>query len=1850
MWGTDLDGDADDGIGDHLLSRMITVPNFPNVPIVLQWWDWNGAEAADYIRVYIDGTLVYDPGMDYSQRYWAMHTVDLTPWRGQTVALTFDLNVCCANPGPDGWYIDDISILTCEPPADLYLSPDTVEATGCVGVDQTHSFNLANWTGSAGTFDLTYALAQPSYGTLSGPITITLNQGEATAFDVTLSPEVCLPDNTQLLGSVTADGNGYTDISVITKTVNTGVIPVWQSAAATPLGVRYHAVAEYDGYIYQFGGETGWWVPSMAAYRYDMAAGSWAAIASLPTARYGMDAVTIGGLIYLPGGSDDTDDTGNGGTFLSDLAIYDPVLNSWSSGAAMPAALAYASAVAHDGKLYVIGGLTDAGTLANTLYIYDPGTNSWSSGAAMSAARGYAAAGVVDGKIYVAGGWDGSAVLASMEVYNPATNGWTAGPDAPKPAGFFGDGEWNGRYLVAFNGDAVAYDAVNGTTYSCSQDAYIFDTLTGLWQTLPDLNRCLYGSQGVAADNTFFLVSGRTNEGSWHMATEVEYLEQCPACTDLGWLDGHVYDYDGVSPTCTDAVVELQPGGQVIPVNASGYYTAAVIPFNYLATATAVDYPVPNGPVPVTVVDGLVTTQDFVMGRADISVDPLALSDALVAVGSSTHTITITNDGSLDLSFEIREVMPSSIAANLLSDPAAVSAPGVEVEPELEAQIRAEETTGYLIYFDERPDLTPAFQMGWVERGRFVVDALQQAAERSQPRVRAYLDARGVAYKAFWIDNVISVQASNRATFDGLKAFPEIEVIRARRNPILYEPVQNEDALSASLAIEPNIIHVYADQVWDMGITGEGIVVANIDTGVNYTHPALVNQYRGNLGGNSFDHNYNWWDPALGGQELVPNDYHDHGSHTMGTILGDDGGTNQIGMAPGASWLACQAFESGDDELLECGQFMAAPWNLSMANPNPDLRPHIINNSWGDCLQYADHWYDGTLSSWHALGIYPVFSNGNASNCGYSSPPGCNTVGNPARSYNVTGVGSTGRDDGLYATHSNWGPTDDPDTINPLGYPTLKPQVMAPGVSIRSAGNSGTEYVSMGGTSMSAPHVTGLVALMWQAAPCLVGDYATTETIIQQTATAIPYASNCGGEGPGNVPNMATGWGEINALAAVEAAMDQCGADWLPWVSTDPITGTVPTGNQVVEVTFTCSVTDTLLPQPLEGMLRILHDDPCAEPVEIDLSLTCISQNPIPRWDKEVWLNGELATSVPGPHTVRPGEPVTIVDWVGATFSVTISAELTENWSDAVALVGYDTGGVGTATEGANSLVWELEDVAPNVLYPITKTFAVQYGDWTSGWITESLLVEGALDQIPDKVVELARYQTSMTLDKDGPAEASNGETIPITLTVLSSGGFRGSAVLTDVLPAGMTFAGNLVASYGEAWEDSGVVHWTSYTTTLRAPAQTEVLVLTPDVGSGGGDVSGLVTALTSCSDVNVTVWDPDTNGEPSVADLLTYQVVVVGNDILWNNMDKAIVGNNLADYVDAGGKVIEGLYIQSFDTWGFAGRYMTGGYSPFTPATLDNWNPDTMNIVDPTHPVVLGVSSIGDNWGHQNPGLAGSAHLVANWTTSGYRYVAVNDNVVALNQLLHHQADWTGDVPLLLCNAIDYLMAGVAPPMPAEVTITFDAQVSGPVGTAIQNMARVDWGTDWTDDMLEVRIAESQLFLPIVVRNYLVAPDLVIDAVVATADNIQVTIRNQGNGPVTTPFWVDAYIDPSPAPTAVNQIWELLADEGLAWGVDSTMLPLNPGEALVLAYGDAAYVPERSNFSGNLPAGTPVYAQVDSANVGSTVGGVLESHEILGGPYNNVFGPVASTATVSRVRPLVGSGRALARNLPVRP
>ena len=176
------------------------------------------------------------------------------------------------------------------------------------------------------------------------------------------------------------------------------------------------------------------------------------------------------------------------------------------------------------------------------------------------------------------------------------------------------------------------------------------------------------------------------------------------------------------------------------------------------------------------------------------------------------------------------------------------------------------------------------------------------------------------------------------------------EVLQAYTNkPIgLTIPDEQEKSIEAPAAIEWNVTKVNAPDAWALGYRGQNIILAGQDTGYQWDHPALIDRYRGWDGQNA-DHNYNWHD-AIDNPNVVcgsePCDDHSHGSHTMGTMLGDDGGSNQLGVAPDAQWMGCRNMNQGDgtpDTYLECFQWFLEPTDLNDQNPDVGYAPHIIN-------------------------------------------------------------------------------------------------------------------------------------------------------------------------------------------------------------------------------------------------------------------------------------------------------------------------------------------------------------------------------------------------------------------------------------------------------------------------------------------------------------------------------------------------------------------------------------------------------------------------------------------------------------------------------------------------------------------------------------------------------------------------------------------------------------------------------------------------------------------------------------------------------------------------------------------
>jgi subtilisin family serine protease len=226
---------------------------------------------------------------------------------------------------------------------------------------------------------------------------------------------------------------------------------------------------------------------------------------------------------------------------------------------------------------------------------------------------------------------------------------------------------------------------------------------------------------------------------------------------------------------------------------------------------------------------------------------------------------------------------------------APAQAPLDKVEGKVLDQLAAKGAATFFVVLGERADLGSAAKLAThTARTTFVYQRLREHAERSQARLRRLLEASKVDYKPFWIANTVRVTAP-KDVLAKIAVLPEVERVVPDGGVEIPKPSPGEEQARVQ-AVQWNIDRIRAPEVWStFGDRGEGIVVANVDTGVLFYHPALVGQYRGNLGGGSFDHNYNWFDPAGYCETPEPCDNDGHGMYTMGIMVGDDGdpGGNQ---------------------------------------------------------------------------------------------------------------------------------------------------------------------------------------------------------------------------------------------------------------------------------------------------------------------------------------------------------------------------------------------------------------------------------------------------------------------------------------------------------------------------------------------------------------------------------------------------------------------------------------------------------------------------------------------------------------------------------------------------------------------------------------------------------------------------------------------------------------------------------------------------------------------------------------------------------------------------------------------
>lgn len=475
-----------------------------------------------------------------------------------------------------------------------------------------------------------------------------------------------------------------------------------------------------------------------------------------------------------------------------------------------------------------------------------------------------------------------------------------------------------------------------------------------------------------------------------------------------------------------------------------------------------------------------------------------------------------------------------------------------------------------LIFLADQADLSAAAALpDWNARGTAVVDTLRAHAAKAQAGLLADLRAAGFLPTSYWIVNAIGV-TGDAGLAQWAAAQPAVALVAANELHAL-EAISEAAALTADEGPAWGVSRINAPGAWDdWGVRGGGITVATIDTGVAYTHTALLSNYRGWSAG-GVDHNYNWFDAAGEPARPEPTDTAGHGTHVMGTVVGHGApGYTALGVAPEARWIAargCAGIFCSDEDLLASAQWLLAPTDLAGNAPRPDLRPHLINNSWGKAGE--DDWYVGYVQAWNASGIFSVFANGNA-----GSLVGCGSSSSPGQYAHAFAVGATDAED-FIADFSSRGPTTDD---------RIKPDLSAPGVGIPSAWPDGGVH-NLNGTSMAAPHVSGAVALLWSANPGLIGDLAATRAAL--TGSAVPLTSTQCGPSHTAVPNNVYGWGRLDARMAVQAARVD-----VPWLSV-PVSATLP-ANDASHATLTLDARQVSAPGTYLARLLVFHNNSLA--------------------------------------------------------------------------------------------------------------------------------------------------------------------------------------------------------------------------------------------------------------------------------------------------------------------------------------------------------------------------------------------------------------------------------------------------------------------------------------------------------------------------------------------------------------------------------------------------------------------------------------------------------------------------------
>lgn len=371
-------------------------------------------------------------------------------------------------------------------------------------------------------------------------------------------------------------------------------------------------------------------------------------------------------------------------------------------------------------------------------------------------------------------------------------------------------------------------------------------------------------------------------------------------------------------------------------------------------------------------------------------------------------------------------------------------------------------------------------------RSQEVITLLQTTANTTQPALLEELRKmegvdQSLVYPV-WIVNAVFVRANYDAALK-IAGLPIVGNLSFNAPVEIVEPVKVTTAVATPNGTEPGLRAIKAPFMWKLGYTGYGRKALIIDTGDDGQHPALI----ANFWGNNVPTNQAWNGTGL------PEDCADHGTHVTGTVVGLDRKTNDtIGVAFNAHWmggpmqfpigeeLGCQrAFSQTVFSNIQTFQWALNPdGNATTITDQPDA----INCSWSSGnFGCGNNVAINLLNATEAAGVAVVFAQGN------NGPDPSTVTSGASMNMDLVNTFAVGAINGAnasfpIASFSSRGPTPCGGT----GSLLIKPEVVAPGVSVRSAFNGGA-YASIDGTSMAAPHAAGAIVLLKEAFPYLSG-------------------------------------------------------------------------------------------------------------------------------------------------------------------------------------------------------------------------------------------------------------------------------------------------------------------------------------------------------------------------------------------------------------------------------------------------------------------------------------------------------------------------------------------------------------------------------------------------------------------------------------------------------------------------------------------------------------------------------------------------------------------------------------------